>query len=177
MIWVCLLRGINVGGNHKVDMKRLKDVFSEKGYHNIKTYINSGNVLFESSDTQDTLTTEITQCVKDVFDVDTQVLILDKQTFIAIAQAIPDAFVNDSTYKADVVFYLEGFNPYVFSFKEGIDQVVYHKSALIHCVLREHQTRSGLKKIIGTPSFKKITIRNVNTVRKLCEMLLQTDSL
>jgi uncharacterized protein (DUF1697 family) len=43
---VALLRGINVGGNKKVPMARLREVIGELGYSDIKTYVNSGNVVF-----------------------------------------------------------------------------------------------------------------------------------
>ncbi len=46
--YVALLRGINVGGNKKVEMAKLKQVFEKLGYANVSTYINSGNVIFES---------------------------------------------------------------------------------------------------------------------------------
>ena len=49
MVFVALLRGINVGGNCTVNMKELKNYFEELGYKGVKTYINSGNVIFQVS--------------------------------------------------------------------------------------------------------------------------------
>lgn len=46
--YVALLRGINVGGNNKVEMSKLKALFEKMGYTNVVTYINSGNVIFEA---------------------------------------------------------------------------------------------------------------------------------
>jgi uncharacterized protein (DUF1697 family) len=46
--YIALLRGINVGGNNKIDMKQLKAAFVEAGFSDARTYINSGNVLFSS---------------------------------------------------------------------------------------------------------------------------------
>ena len=45
---VAFLRGINVGGNNKIEMKALREVFGALGFENVKTYINSGNVIFET---------------------------------------------------------------------------------------------------------------------------------
>jgi uncharacterized protein (DUF1697 family) len=45
--YVAFLRGINVGGNSKVDMTTLKKVFVSLGFQNISSYINSGNVIFK----------------------------------------------------------------------------------------------------------------------------------
>ena len=46
MIYIALLRGINVGGNNKIDMKLLKLTFERVGMKSVKTYINSGNIIF-----------------------------------------------------------------------------------------------------------------------------------
>jgi uncharacterized protein (DUF1697 family) len=47
--YVALLRGINVGGKTSINMARLKECFEEQGFLNVKTYINSGNVIFNTS--------------------------------------------------------------------------------------------------------------------------------
>jgi len=49
MQYVALLRGINVGGNNKIEMKKLKTVFEEAGLHDVTTYINSGNIVFQDA--------------------------------------------------------------------------------------------------------------------------------
>lgn len=48
--FVAFLRGINVGGNTKVKMEELRSVFEELGFTNVKTLLNSGNVIFEGPD-------------------------------------------------------------------------------------------------------------------------------
>jgi uncharacterized protein (DUF1697 family) len=45
---VALLRGINVGGHHKVPMAELKTLLTNLGCDNVKTILNSGNVVFET---------------------------------------------------------------------------------------------------------------------------------
>jgi uncharacterized protein (DUF1697 family) len=50
MIYIALLRGINVGG-HTVKMERLRELFVELGFTQVRTYIQSGNVFFETADT------------------------------------------------------------------------------------------------------------------------------
>lgn len=49
MVYVALLRGINVGGKNKVDMKQLMAAFEDAGMTSVRTYINSGNVIFSSN--------------------------------------------------------------------------------------------------------------------------------
>lgn len=55
MKYVALLRGINVGGNNKVEMSRLKKVFETLGCKDVTTFINSGNVLFNDDRTSSDL--------------------------------------------------------------------------------------------------------------------------
>ena len=43
---IALLRGINVGGNKKVEMARLRTLLEELGYTDVRTYVNSGNAVF-----------------------------------------------------------------------------------------------------------------------------------
>jgi uncharacterized protein (DUF1697 family) len=47
--WVAFLRGINVGGNHKLPMKELAALLGEEGLTDVATYIQSGNVVFRSA--------------------------------------------------------------------------------------------------------------------------------
>ncbi|HEY1074191.1 MAG TPA: DUF1697 domain-containing protein [Patescibacteria group bacterium] len=50
MVYIAFLRGINVGG-HTVTMQRLRELFEELGLQNVRTYIQSGNVFFSTSET------------------------------------------------------------------------------------------------------------------------------
>ncbi|MDQ7094036.1 DUF1697 domain-containing protein [Desulfosporosinus sp. PR] len=58
-VYVALLRGINVGGKNKVKMADLKLAFEEIGLSKVQTYIQSGNVLFESPETEEALCRQI----------------------------------------------------------------------------------------------------------------------
>lgn len=61
MLYIALLRGINVGG-HTVKMERLREIFTEMGFANVRTYIQSGNVFFETMRTdREALTQTIEQ--------------------------------------------------------------------------------------------------------------------
>lgn len=49
--YIALLRGINVGGHRKVPMVELRDLLTKIGLSNVKTYIQSGNVIFKVAET------------------------------------------------------------------------------------------------------------------------------
>lgn len=53
MKYVAFLRGINVGGRTSIKMEKLREVFDSLGFKNVKTYIQSGNVIFETVKTDD----------------------------------------------------------------------------------------------------------------------------
>jgi len=67
MRYVLLLRGINVGGKNKVSMNDLKMNIGELGYQNVVTYINSGNVIFDTDDNIETVKIKIAEMLKNVF--------------------------------------------------------------------------------------------------------------
>ena len=48
--YIALLKGINVGGHKKIPMAELRELFSKSGYENVQTYIQSGNVIFQTPD-------------------------------------------------------------------------------------------------------------------------------
>jgi len=52
MKYVALLRGINAGKERRIEMKKLRSLFESLGFSNVSTYINSGNIIFESAESQ-----------------------------------------------------------------------------------------------------------------------------
>ena len=48
--YIALLRGINISGKNKISMPDLKTALTEKGFADVKTYLNSGNVLFSDDE-------------------------------------------------------------------------------------------------------------------------------
>ena len=51
-IWIALLRGINVGGRNKIKMAELREALEQSGLDNVETYIQSGNLIFDSTSTR-----------------------------------------------------------------------------------------------------------------------------
>ncbi len=176
MRYVCLLRGINVGGNNTVSMKVLKELLLKAGFLNVVTYINSGNIIFDCNKDNQDLSAQIEKIILDGFGVSSRVLLIDKETYISIINRIPDHFVNDDHFKADVIFYLDGVTEEMLTtlkFRSEIEEVIHLNQALIYGIKRENQTKSALIKMVGTKLYYNVTIRNVNTSRKLVELLNQ----
>ena len=62
--FVALLRGINVGGNNILPMSELKALCEEAGFKNVRTYIQTGNVIFESKIAEDKVVSKIENGLK-----------------------------------------------------------------------------------------------------------------
>lgn len=75
--YIALLRGINVGGQKKIKMIDLKQALEKNGFQTVKTYIQSGNILFNSNETNiDKLQDEIQNVILTDFGFDVPVLVL-----------------------------------------------------------------------------------------------------
>jgi uncharacterized protein (DUF1697 family) len=176
---IALLRGINVGGNRKVDMKELKAAFEDASMGAVRTYINSGNVIFSTKMRSRTkLTGLLEDAIADRFGFSVEVLLRELGELKAVAEALPADWVNDSTMKCDVMFlWKEADTPQVLeqlNVKPDIEDVRYVAGAVLWRVDKANVTRSGMMKLAGTPLYKQMTIRNCNTVRKLVALAEQT---
>jgi uncharacterized protein (DUF1697 family) len=174
--YLALLRGINVGGNSKVEMKKLKAAFEEAGFSNVSTYINSGNVIFESKETdQAELIATIKIGLRKHFDFDIKVIIRDRENILKLASSVPDDWRNDKEQKTDVLFLWDEFDNKnsikLIQKVKGIDNLKYSKGAIIWNIDRKDYGKSGMNKFIGTVLYKNMTARNINTLRKLVELM------
>lgn len=179
MIYVALLRGINVGGNRKVDMKTLKKCYEDVGMNTVRTYINSGNVIFQSDDRDIAdLSQTLEQAIQTQFGFEVKVLLRTIDDIRAIIKKLPSSWQDNKTMKCDVMFLWEHVaSPKVMEMiqaKPEFEKVVYVPGAILWCVPREYVTKSGMLKIIGTDLYKQMTIRNCNTVRKLFDLMQST---
>ncbi|MBP9779271.1 DUF1697 domain-containing protein [Candidatus Gracilibacteria bacterium] len=170
--YVALLRGINVGGNKKVEMSRLKTCFEEMGHEDVTTYINSGNVIF-SSDNSDF--SKIEEKLKTTFGFDIPVILRSRENILQLVYQIREEWKNDTEQKTDVLFltpeYANENSLELIKIIPEIDNLIYLDGAIIWNIDRVNYNRSGMNKFIGTIIYKNMTARNINTVRKLAEKL------
>ena len=174
MKYVALLRGINVGKSVQVPMKKLKLLLEEIGYTNIVTYLNSGNVVFNSSENKDHITKIIEKKLKDEFGQYIPTLIKTSKEMILIKNSIPDEWKNDETQQTYVAYLFKDVaNPKLIEelpIKHEYIDIRYVHGALIWNIKRENYNKSHITKIANHPSYDKMTTRNVNTARKLAEL-------
>ncbi|HEY6761386.1 MAG TPA: DUF1697 domain-containing protein [Baekduia sp.] len=94
---IALLRGINVGGSKKVEMARLRDVFAGLGHSDVKTYVNSGNVVFSG---RRTTAAKVEAAIAQEFGFDIPVVLRTRDELAAVVAANPlrDVAANPSRY-------------------------------------------------------------------------------
>ncbi len=175
--YVALLRGINVGGNNTVEMKKLRAVFEALGFLSVATYINSGNVIFSTS-RKDTgnFVAEIETALKRSFGFAVRTIIRDEKNIRSIEKSIPKEWMNDNKQRTEIMFlwdeYAKKSTLKLIPAHPDIDTLLYAGRAVIwHIADRKHYSKSGLRKFIGTDVYKHMTARNVNTVRKLITLI------
>ena len=176
MVYVALLRGINVGGKYKMEMARLKATFEAAGMKGVTTYINSGNVVFDDNRRKAaTITKTLEKAIEADFGFAIKVLVRDLPTIRKILKALPDSWTNDSKMRCDVFFLWESFDKKdvlnELKWKPEIEDLVYVPGAVIWRIDRANVNRSRLQKMIGTDLYRGMTIRNCNTVRRLGELM------
>ena len=173
---VALLRGINVGGNNKIEMPRLRAAVESLGYTDVRTYINSGNVVFDAGAIPASeVTTRIEQAIAQEWGLPIKVLLRSAEQIAHLAATLPNDWRNDQDHKCDVLFlWDEALRRDVrqeLAPKEGIDELIFAPGEIIWRVARPDVTRSGLMMLVGTPLYALMTVRNANTVRKVATML------
>jgi uncharacterized protein (DUF1697 family) len=173
--YIALLRGINVDGNNKVEMKSLQKTFENLGFDSVVTYINSGNVIFSSSVLPNV--EKIEKVIEQDFGFYVKVLIISSENLIQVCDSIPDNWLNNSEMKTDVLFLWEEFDKpetlQLIKTNPEVDSLIYSHGAIIWHVLKKDYKQSGMDKFVGTKVYKNMTARNVNTVRKLVEIINQ----
>ncbi len=175
MIYVAFLRGVNVGGKSIVSMAAIKESLVALGLSDVRTYINSGNVIFSTraSDVQ-RLTARIEKALEQHTGMAIKVLVTDYKTLKRMVDAIPRNWVDDKTMRTYVLLLWKELDDRGILdrllIKPGVDELRYTPGAVVWRVDRESVSRSQMNRFVGTPLYKKITIRSANTMRKLNEL-------
>lgn len=179
MRYAVLLRGVNVGGKNRVPKQDFQDALEGLGFYDVTVYLNSGNAVFTSHKPVDTKAVQAALQKHFGFVIPTLVLPEDKVQ--NIANAIPADWTNDpprpdkSGQKTDVLYLFDEINSAdildKIGYKPEIEKMIYVDGAVITSVSRANQLKGSLQKLIGTEIYAKMTVRNVNTARKLAELL------
>ncbi|MFB9051542.1 DUF1697 domain-containing protein [Formosa undariae] len=96
--YIALLRGINVSGQKKVPMADLRTLMCDLGFENVKTYIQSGNVVFQTSEENlSELETQISESIFKIFGFKVSILVKSRSQFQEIFDSNPFSEVQKPT--------------------------------------------------------------------------------
>jgi uncharacterized protein (DUF1697 family) len=180
--YVALIRGINVGGNNIIPMRDLAATFERLGLTAVRTYIQSGNVLFQSDEGDArALEKRIEAGMKKAHRCETKVVVRSSAEMKALLRSLPESWaVPDPATRYYVLFLrhgidskdiLAGLSP-----KPDIEEVTYRPGALLWSASIAELTRTAIGKLASKPIYKDMTVRNLNTTLKLCKLLAASEA-
>ena len=103
--YIALLRGINVGGHKKIKMADLREMFVKMHFEGVETYIQSGNVVFKSGDSNIvSLEEKIKKMIVDTFGFDVSVLVKKKIDLLNILKESP--FTKTEDIEDNKIYYV-----------------------------------------------------------------------
>ncbi|MFE4896820.1 DUF1697 domain-containing protein [Peribacillus butanolivorans] len=173
-IYIAFLRGINVGGHNKIKMQELRNLLTNMGLDKVNTYIQSGNIVFQSDENAEQLQHQIEQEIRNYFGFSVTVIL---RTVTELEQII-----NNCPYPVNLL--LEGESVHLSLLakepsKEGINHLLDLKSEMEECYIKGKEVylylRQGVRNSKLSSQLQKLgvpaTARNWKTIKKLETMV------
>ena len=177
MRYILLLRGINVGGKNKVSMSDFKELLKNSGFKNVISYINSGNLFFDSEEDQKSCVSNIRYLLETNYDFSIPFALLTKEEYLKEREKLPDWW-NEDLARRDILFFSSDLDKT--SVLDFLDKIVFYNEIVYvgKCAVfwgkyneSEYLKTSYHKKLMKQDFYKKITIRNGNTFERIAEIL------
>lgn len=179
MEYVALLRGINVGGNNKVVMSELREQIADEGYTNVRTYINSGNLLFEAEAT--VVREDVARAVEDLlarrYEFPIRLALLTAQDYLAQLDDLPDWW-HGEVARRDALFYTRGLDrdhvrERIEAMELGDEAVHFGEHAVFWAKFDEKSFLKTAyhKRLLREDFYRQVTIRSGSTVEKIASMI------
>ena len=179
--YALLVRGINVGGKNKVVMLQLRQELTELGLENVETYINSGNIFFNSIVPRTKLIEKLQAFFERRYPFIQSFSLLSIEDYEEELRNLPDWW-NHEMARKDVLFYTEGLDMNQVIEKvnslELVDEVLHFGRLGIFWGKLSEATYSKTayhKHLLKMPFYRNITIRNANTFDKIGQCLKQKE--
>ena len=174
---VALLRGINLGPRNRIAMPELRDALGEAGYGEVRTYVQSGNVVLDSGERPSALEAALERLIAERFDLEIPVIVRTQEELAEVVRGNPLAGVATDPKRYQVSFLSEPLD------SERVEQLNAVAAESERLVARGRElyawhpagvARSKLwARLAGTGLGVKATARNWTTVEKLLEMASQ----
>lgn len=168
MRYVALLRGINVGGNKKISMDKLKELFEKLGYSHVTTMLNTGNVIFDS-DSGESLIKDIGEGILEQFGFSVALQIRDLAELKTI---VSDSPFHTMVPSKDTHWYVTFFNSVdqkipIADASSGYRFLAIKHAALYSVVYRNNAKSTDFMSFLDKHFGREVTTRNWNTIQKI----------
>jgi uncharacterized protein (DUF1697 family) len=178
MFHVALLRGINVGGNNIIPMAALAKTFERMKLASVRTYIASGNVIFDAPK-QDLrkLEQKIEKQLAKDFSYDAKVVVKSKAELGSIIDSMPSDWRKPAaTSRYYVIFLRHAIDSKrlldELPARTGVETLAYCPGALLWAAKKAELGKSTVsKKLLVKSIYQEVTVRNLNTTMKLAELM------
>ena len=159
-----------------IRMSSLKESFKRMGFEDVSTYINSGNIIFKAKEGDARkLERKIEEMLSEEYGLECKVVVRSFSEIAKLVESLPQNWNGDEQWKYDVMFLrhsidsesiLEGLET-----RSDIEQVVYCPGALLWSARISELSQSKLHKLPGQKIFQEMTVRNLNTTKKIYELM------
>ena len=175
-VFVALLRGVNVGGNNMISMSSLKKSFEALGFPHVTTYINSGNIVFTTKEKDARkLEKRIEQMLSKEYELGSRVVVRSLPEMEQLVKNLPRSWSADSRWRYNVIFLRHSIDSEAIladlPANSDIEEIVYRPGALLWSAQATEMNRTNLAKLSSRKVFQDMTVRNLNTTKKLCDLM------
>ena len=178
MRYIALLRGINISGKNKISMPELKTALGEKGFADVKTYLNSGNVIFSDDETDAVkLSERIRTIIFEIFKLEIPVFVISQEELKGLLSKAPSWWGSGSEDIYDNLIFaiaphsIETVAKKIGEPTEKIEKVQIYGNAAFWSFDRKLYAKANWWKKTATSGIgEMVTIRTANTLRKIAEM-------
>ena len=176
--YIALLRGINISGRNRIEMPLLKQEFIALGHENVRTHLNSGNIIFDCPDSDPgAIADAIHMMIEEKFGLGIPVLVIGQDELKRILEAAPDWWGNDDRKIYDNLIFvfpqysLQEVCDRIGEPSEGLERIQLHERVIFWSFdLARHAKANWWKKTAMNGIGEMMTIRTANTSRKIAEM-------
>lgn len=178
MKYIVLLRGINISGKNKISMEELKKYLIENEYQSVYTYLNSGNIILESNESnKENIVKTIHSLIKENFDLEIPVFVISYLELEDLLNNAPSWWGTGNKQIYDnIIFILSPVQStevknVLGNLNENVEQIYEYKNCFFWSYeLKNYRKSNWWVKTSSTYIKDSITIRTANTVKKLLEI-------
>ena len=159
-----------------ISMSALKQSFETLGFTHVSTYINSGNIIFHAKETDARkLEQKIERLLVKDYELSSKVVVRSLAEMEKLVQSLPREWDGDSSWRYNVMFLRHTIDSEdilsELPANTDVEQVVYRPGTLLWSAHVDQISRSKMSKLSSRKLFQDMTVRNLNTTKKLYELM------